>query len=151
MSMLMPKQSSRSRNAVIVSAILCALFTVTAISATKAVSIVNLLANPKEYRGDRIIVIGYAREAGGFLRLYLTIEDALMWNNASAIRIRDSSSDQSLVQENSCHNAYVEVIGLFGVLEGLGLYGIVDVEQVTRIDLGHSPITEETCWSKNRL
>ncbi len=124
----------------------CIFFPVHSVSATRAASIVNLLANPKTYDGERVLVIGYAREVGGFLRLYLTLEDALMWNDASSIPIKGSASDLSLINEEHCHDAYVEVIGRFGVLENLDLYGIFDVEEVTRFDLSKTPIASETCW-----
>ena len=113
---------------------------------SRAVSIINLLVDAKAYRGDRVIVHGFAKERGGFLRLYMSREDALMANHASSIVVRDESPDRSLVGRSDCHDSYVEVIGEVGRIEGLGLYGIAKVESVTRFDLVTTPPKHETCW-----
>ena len=130
----------------LVIAVMLALTVSAACSKSRGASIVQLLATPKDFVGDRVIVNGYARSAGGTLRLYLTKEDALMWNNASAIPVATVSVDGSRVDTDRCHDAYVMLIGEFGIVEPLLLYGIVEIESLTRYELSDDAlIGEEDC------
>ena len=55
----------------LVIAVMLALKVSAACSKSRGASIVQLLATQKDFVGDRVIVNGYARSAGGTLRLYL--------------------------------------------------------------------------------
>jgi hypothetical protein len=114
------------------------------------VSIVHLLTNPREYRGDRVIVSGFLREHSGFLHLYLTEEYALMFSEASSILVHDASQDRSLIKNSACNEGYVEIIGTFGVIEHVDLFGIMKVERVTRFDFSKTEKRRKTCWQAEK-
>lgn len=112
-------------------------------SKSRQVSIAQLINSPKEYFGDRVFFYGYGRELGGVYYVYLTREDALLFNQASAVPVA-SAEEKILIQ---CNDSYVKVIGEYGGIEGLELPGVVKIELISKYeDLEKQPLLSEKCW-----
>lgn len=110
------------------------------------VSMPQLLVEPREYEGDRVIVHGFLRDQDGLLRLFTGRDNALIRDNASSLVLGVILNDRSLILSRGCNDAYVEVIGTFGVVEELQLYGVSALESLTRIDPSQTPGSRTTCW-----
>ena len=100
-----------------------------------SVSIVHLLANPGRYVGHEVIFCGYSAWTQGVFRVYLSRDDAVMWNSASSIIIDDQriSWDEFVAVVSPCEKNYVEVIGVFGPTRLGGTWGINSLESICEI------------------
>jgi hypothetical protein len=100
---------------------------------TVQVSMAQLQVQPEKYVGARVIFSGYSQEEGGFLLLYPSAQHAAEFDQGSAIYIYDSSADKGLIKSSACHGSWFTVIGEFGLIPGLQLYGVVEAESVVGI------------------
>jgi hypothetical protein len=111
-----------------------------------AVSLINVLVDPSAFKGDRVIVHGYARRSGGFVRLYLSEEDAFMNNDAASLVISEVASSGRFVLRDECLDGYAKVVGEVGEVEGLGILGVSTVESILGFDLSSRPAKLYPCW-----
>jgi len=120
-------------------------------SSDASVSMVNVLVDPSAYRGDRVILHGYMRRSGGFVRVYLSKEDALMSNNAAALVVSEISSAGAFSVSNDCMPGFGKVVGTVGEIDGLRILGISVVESVVGFDLTSRPPKLTRCGPFSNL
>ena len=102
-----------------------------------AVSLVQLLSNPSDFDGRRVLVRGYADHGG--TRLYLTREHAWIRDVESAVLL------SGLAGAKGCYPGHLAIEGTFTQIEG-PLYGLVRPERVLRYSDATAELSE--CWKQ---
>lgn len=112
----------------------------------QATSMVNLIADAREYRGSDVFVSGYARVSKGKLFLFLGEEHARAGDIQSAVLLDRTLDGKTMNSVSACHDRFVTVFGRFEKLP-TGLDGITEIERV--IGYAQSGEIEGDCFSAN--
>ena len=82
-------------------------------NSTKLLSMAALLASPEKFDGGRVSVVGYL---GRGADLYLTKDHAKIDDRSSSLILDLDTKERNLLVNSSCHEKYVEVVGIFGLI-----------------------------------
>lgn len=100
------------------------------------VSMVELLANRKDYLTKHIVVAGYLSQG---MNLYLTKDHANMHDKWSSIVIGDTPEME--IWKSKCLNSYVEIRGRLMELEPR-ILTLIDIEMIFQAS------TKSFCWTR---
>ena len=104
-------------------------------------SLVQLLVDPDEFIGQRVVVAGYLTYGASGLNLFLTKDHSEIFDFASSVRVADDSEDASLSQ-STCLDHYVELEGTARELEDEPLV-LVDIQRAIQLD------DNVICWTRD--
>jgi hypothetical protein len=111
-------------------------------AAPQAISLVQLIADPQQYVGRQVHVIGYLGRAPN-LFLFLTRDHYQASDVMSAISVVDMTENASLIQ-SACLQHYVAVIGTVIKRDDPVFYELAHVQQV---GLQEDPAI---CWTSQK-
>ena len=99
-------------------------------NSTHLVSMVALLANPEKFDGKRILVTGYLGRGND---IYLTKEYSEINDRNSALLLNLDESNINNLSASQCRDKYVEVTGVFGLVNIKGLAPRLGINKVSAI------------------
>lgn len=97
---------------------------------THVVPMVALLANPGEYDGQVVSVVGFLGRGGD---LYLSEERSRINDRDSALLINFTKNDREIIEKSQCTKSHVEIIGNFGLVDIKGLAPRVGITSVRSV------------------